>query len=123
MRKFGLMVLIVCFSFSSIFVDKSQAQGKGKLLGGIALTVLGTVLAVDGFSEVVDKEWDEQVLDYTWQKDISDPEITITENVWAKEEIISWWAHHWWEVKNTGNVTVTDVDVRVSYYDSNYLLI
>jgi len=106
MKKFILMISIVCF----FFVTVVEAKSKEKLWWGIILTALGTGLAVDGFS---------------WEKDISNsnPQITITKNTWWKEKIINWWTHHDWQVKNTGNVTITDVDVRVSYYDRFGLLI
>ena len=122
MRRFFLMVLVCCF-LQATLSEKAHAEGKGKLLGGIILTVLGIGLAADGFSQVVDKEWDEKVIDREWNEDISNPELTITENVWSKELILTWWAHHWWEVKNTGNVEITDCDITVSYYDSGGFLI
>ena len=113
MKKLVISIIIVL-----LFSQSAMAKREGKLALGLVLTAIGAVMAQDGFREVIDREWNQIELDYTWQKDVSNPQITITKNGWWKEKIISWWAHHDWEIKNTGNVTITDVDVTLVYYDA-----
>ena len=95
-----------------------HAQAKlWKLVVGIGLVGAGTFMAVDGFStkEVVNKEWDEKVVD--WVEDISNPQIDIGNWAWTKELLISWWANPYGVVENTGNVPLYWVHINYDFTD------
>lgn len=101
-----------------------HAQAKlWKLVVGIGLVGAGSFMAVDGFGTktVVDKEWDEKVLD--WVEDISNPQIDINDWYWTKTLAVTWWAEPAGVVVNTGNVPLEFVEIGYWFTDTsdNYI--
>jgi len=102
MRKFFVLVLVICFLSQSAFVGKAGAGAK--LFWGIGLTVAGVtgILVGREEEEVLDKEYDFTTYGYM--------------GVW--DSIGSTWVTEWWDYQlDPDPATIVEEGIITSGYD------
>jgi len=88
-----------------------------KAMSGMVLMAAGTFAAVDGFKEVVDKEWTEKIISGEYDWDVSSPRIDKSDWSWTSTKYTNWWADAEGKVYNSGDVTLNNVRVKVTFKD------
>lgn len=123
-KKLIALLLVFALAINPAFCHAQATLWK--LIVGIGLAGAGTFMAIDGFGtkEVIDKEWDERVVD--WVEDISNPQIDVSDWYWIAEYLPlydEWWAHPYGVVENTGNVPLEFVKIGYKFTDAsdNYI--
>ena len=136
MRKTMLIAIILAFTFQFVLPAEVHAESPkiAQLIFGIILLGAGTALAMDGFSKKTEVTYETVAVvkdvsvpvtkDITTDTDVSNPQVTsFTGWSWNKYKIITWWADASGAFTNTGNVTLSGLQVDISFYDNFGLLL